>query len=57
MDSFNAAEMANMRATMMASGELAALAQASGAGRNIDESSNHNAAPPTARTGSAIQSA
>ena len=33
-----------MRATMMASGELAALAQASGAGRNIDESSNHNAA-------------
>ena len=44
MDSFSPEEMANMRATMMASGELAALAQASGAGRNIDESSNHNAA-------------
>jgi hypothetical protein len=36
MDSFSPEEMANMRATMMASGELAALAQASGAGRNID---------------------
>ena len=44
MDSFSPEEMANMRATMMASGELAALAQANGAGRNIDESSNHNAA-------------
>ncbi len=30
MDSFSPGEMANMRATMMASGELAALAQASG---------------------------